>query len=414
MVEFRKEAIAARENIQFSEVLSWKKPAFFFPIGIITFAIAIVISSLLFIRYTKTIEVTGYVVGHNAAVNVQSEIAGMIEKIYVNQGDFVSEGDPIALVKLTDFGKAKQDNDTEIEALKAILDQDSSLAKNNTSELKAQKAKIEKSVLELKSKQRATSQKQVILTNMQAVSESQFLLYEKLSATNAVSKVAYLDAKNRFLNSKFLLKQNQEEGYQISVEVSEMERQRMSIEHQLLAIPLAARKNEVAINRDIITRESENKILIKAPLSGEVSSITYKRNEIVSMGAIVAVVAPKQNSFSIDALVSAREIVFVEEGQAVTISFPALSNINFRNIKSKIVQIGSTPVPNINSTQINFSEKFYKLIVAVPSSTFNINGYELKLKPGMQLNVTIDIESRSLWGWLLAPYNPNRNFSLNF
>ena len=162
-------------------------------------------------------------------------------------------------------------------------------------------------------------------------------------------------------------------------------------------VDVQSRLNDSRI-RSATATDAFNRSLVRAPYDGIVDKMTYTTvgGVIPPMETIMEIV-PTQDALTIEAKVSPYDIDQLSIGQAATLRFSAFNAQTTPQINGKLEHISAERV-----TEERTGQTYYKVRVDVTEKERKRLG-NLKLVPGMPLEVFIQTSERSLLSYITKP-----------
>ncbi|OOF48107.1 hemolysin D [Rodentibacter genomosp. 1] len=143
-------------------------------------------------------------------------------------------------------------------------------------------------------------------------------------------------------------------------------------------------------------RHISNKIY--APVDGTVQQLqTYTIGGVVTTAQSLMTIVPQGEQLEIEAMLSNKDIGFVNEGQEVTIKVEAFPYTRYGYIKGKVKYF------DLEAVQDDKLGLVFPVTIVMDKSYLNIEGKELKLIAGMIATVEIKTGERRIIDYLLSP-----------
>jgi membrane fusion protein len=105
-----------------------------------------------------------------------------------------------------------------------------------------------------------------------------------------------------------------------------------------------------------------------------------------------------------------RALGFLKPGQAVKIKLDAFPYQKFGVVAGKVVSIADSPVRASESSagtrlaiNAETGEPMYTVRVELDKQVIDAYGHEQRLRPGMQLDAEIALDTRRIYEWILEP-----------
>jgi membrane fusion protein len=194
-----------------------------------------------------------------------------------------------------------------------------------------------------------------------------------------------------------------------------------------LATDLAQlQRARASLEQEIAENNSRRSVLITAPKSGKVTTITYHVGQAINAGQALATLIPTESAntdggaqLEVDLYAPSRTAGFVARGQSVMIRYDAFPYQKFGLQKGVVVDVSATPfAPNelpqnlastilANAQQSTAGgiggEALYRIRVYPEKQTIQAYGRSQYLKPGMTLEADVMQERRKIWEWICEP-----------
>jgi hemolysin D len=158
---------------------------------------------------------------------------------------------------------------------------------------------------------------------------------------------------------------------------------------------------------------------LTAPIDGTVQQLAiYTINGVVTPAQTLMLIVPADSKLELEAIISNRDIGFIEPGQDVTIKVDTFSFTRYGLLNGKIISISKdaitrnkpTPRNNEASPSIDASsseppgqELVYSARVSVDRTRMDVDDKTVDLSPGMAATVEVKTGSRSIISYLLSP-----------
>lgn len=409
---FRKEAIEARSKgwsgqaILLSGVRGSYIVAFTLTFFIIFFCF------LIFGNYTRRINVSGEIVSSPRAVNVFSSSQGFITRINIQRGEKVSIGQPLYNINVSHVTTSGAVNEKK---RKSLLNQLNDLnkiyerIKNNKAAtielLNTQKNRYEiakdssTAILE-----KAKEGLNVMQSNMDNYRQYQREgLINKDQLTNQTT--IYYQQQNNMLG---IMSQNEQNDLQVLTLENQIRTQSADYDNQLYQIEI----QKSALETQIIDVEADGEIIVTSPVNGHIDTLNVTLGQTVAPGDSLAQIIPgDMESWELILWVPDSAVPWLTINKTVNIRYDALPSSKFGQFPGKIKSIAHSPAspremitypssPMNNDSNI---KTWYKVVVIPKVSKFSYKGRLIPVENGMKATVTLFIDDRRLYQWILAP-----------
>jgi hemolysin D len=184
---------------------------------------------------------------------------------------------------------------------------------------------------------------------------------------------------------------------------------------------LAKAEEKVAgLTQDVIKAQQRTSLQkLTAPIDGMVQQLaTHTIGGVVTPAQMLMLIVPTESRLEIEAMVSNRDIGFVEPGQEAAIKIDTFNFTRYGLLQGKVLSISQdaitrnkpqeranerTPGAETTSSEPNGQELVYAARVAIDRSQMDIENKRVNLSAGMAVTVEIKNGSRSIISYLLSP-----------
>jgi adhesin transport system membrane fusion protein len=372
---------------------------------------------------------------------VQHFEGGIVEKIFVKDGDLVSKGD--ALIKLQlgavrvnvfdlesqyralsrkllrleaeeegrvpDFGSAKTDLD------RVFIDNESAIYEARVNQVRSTMTvfdqKIGQSIFSIDENK----------SRIRGIRRSLELLHEQMDSVKRlyserlVTKADYLELKNQITLLDSQLQELESVELRLfsvrdeAIEKKETEwseiRKRWSEEKVKVTNNLARLDDQLKPARDIRRRET-----IKSPVAGIVkNSVTTTIGGVVGAGAVLLEVVPNDGDLVVIAKLDPIDVASVKERMGAVIKLSALNFLEYGTISGLVRRVAP------DSTRENGNPPYYQVEIELDETALRKNNQEFKIVPGMIVSVDIKTGEKSVLQYFIEPIfkSLNNSFSAN-
>ena len=358
---------------------------------------------------------------------LQSEAGGTILTLYVNEGDTVSEGQPIADFAASDLGKLKTQTDIKLASLEIDRERLRALLENRQPDFSPFAADypllVEQGILNfqagianrdaaLSAKSSDMAQQEALLAG--AVREKALVSREvkegrerlgrveegarrgvvtQLALSEARQQVSSLEERQSTLIAR-------EIGTRSAIKGIEAEIGRLRAElNQQLGLELS---KVIEQYRELVAeRQALNERLgrsdIKAPVGGVIMNLPQSgAGSVIPPGGVVAEIVPTGKEIVMEAMVSPRDIGFVQVGQRASVKIDSFDSARFGSIEGHVKRVAPT------STKLKENGMpFYKVEISL--SKPYVGSTDHRLIPGMTGEADIATGRKSVMQYLLKP-----------
>jgi membrane fusion protein len=378
-------------------------------IYLITFTIASIFI-VLFIyasmaSYSRKETVKGYLTPKAGIVKVFSNKSGVVDTLYIKEGDLVKQGD--ALLKIRHNQNLSTGAELSAELTNELLNQIHTLQQEYDATI----------ILSDNEALRLVHQDSALKRQIDTINEAKSINKRKLNLKN--EKIL----KNKQLLQKGYISANQfnaveEEQLEVLSEGNRLDRELAIIntEISMLKSEIKAHPEQLLVKQSLIQRKiselksqmteiSEQFEFVRtAPEAGIVTAIQPTVGDSVDSNTPLLSIIPVNSPLEIELLLPTRSAGFVKLGDIVNIRFDAFPYQKFGFLYGEVINIDKTVVlPSDRVLPIEINEAMYRVRAKINLQFIQAYGKSLPLKIGMLADADIILESRSLLEWLLDP-----------
>ena len=360
---------------------------------------------------------------------VQSLEGGILQEIFVKEGDRVEKGQ--LLLKLSDlaFSSEARGGAAKLYALKimqarleaeiagsdfivpddlaaqnpALIDNEKSLYASRQQELqnavsifedrrnKAAAAKAENEAVITKEKENLS----LLQQELEAA--------EKMLAARAIAKTEVLRLKRTANETKGRLAEAREKivGYDAEISALELEAKQKKDMFRTQAL-----KELGEVKTQIIAREESLKAIgdvvdraaLRAPVDGVINAVTIKTiGGVVEPAKPLIEIVPLGDDLKINARVSPNDIAFIEEGQSVKVRISAYDSQRYGMLNGQISRIGAS---TMNDGEGNI---YFEVEVKTEQNYLMAGARKLPITPGMLADIDVITGRKTIIAYLMKP-----------
>ncbi len=363
----------------------------------------LVLCFLFFGQYARKENVRGHLVPDQGIVEVLAKSTGTIKTSHVQDGDQVHAGDLLFTISTETYTHDNQILNDEIKHELQNRLQNTQLRINNERQLFATESnkyqnKIKTTEAELvKIKQQSITAKKLLDLSEKQLLEHQQHYAKKLVLAAAVEEknMAFLNAKSSYENIQrvILNKQNELDDYQRKMESLPQEK----------AIRLLSLEDTISqIKQGLAETQSAQSHVIRAPISGQVSTIIAKPGQTVANNGTLLTILPNDYVLHAELYLPSKSMGFVGEGNQVLLRYDAFPYQRYGLYEGEVFEVAATTTKS-NHIPLNNNEPVYQVKVKLANQQVNAFGQDITLQPGMLVSASIIVEHRSMVEWLLEP-----------
>ncbi len=218
------------------------------------------------------------------------------------------------------------------------------------------------------------------------------------------SRQAYLEAKSAFANARAALALSETEKEQAvrarNAASAEMEsviasfRSKASEEHAAVIAELVELERQLVASGD-----RDARLAIRAPIDGEVKHVAVDgAGDLVRPGAVVAEIVPSDARLLADIRLAPKDIGHVDVGHRAEIAVTTFAPKKYGVLDGSIEHISPDAFVDERT-----GETYFKARVAIDAASDGPRGLGDLLSAGMEVNVRVTTDTRTLLAYLLKP-----------
>ena len=372
----------------------------------------------------------GEVIPRSQVKVIQHLEGGIVQRIYVEAGDRVREGDPLILLDLASSGLNREELQARVDGLviqRARLQGEVSgdkinfpeearsrhpeLARAEQATLEARRGELESTIKvqerQLQQRQleiKELESKQTSLENDVGLAQEKLAIFEDLLQDALVSRVEYVEQQQ-------IVEQLHGEIETISHSIPRAQAAAAEARERARELRLGFRReaqNEfgqvelsIARSRELLAEASEQKqrAEIKSPITGVIKNVAVNTiGGIVQPGQPIMEVVPTDENLVIEAKLNPVDRGYVQEGQYAMVKISSYDFVRYGGLDGKVTYVAADADTN-EQTQ----EPYYRVVVETEKAYLGSREGDLPITPGMQAIVDIQTGSKSVLEYLVRP-----------
>lgn len=408
---FRKEAVAHQHEGWTGKVMLLRGfPVWMIVVGSFVF-IVILLLFLTLGTYTRRINVTGEVITEPHSINLFSAHQGIVVKQFKSPGDVIHRGETLYqldISRVTYSGNvsahAVESVDQQIQRLTDIINK---MQEDKRVTLVNLNKQLEKTLVSYEQSKKQLDNVRHGMDVMRRTMES----YEQYLKEGLIAKDQLSAQQSQFYQ--------QQSSYQyIFTQVNQLEIEITKLRSDLITRSLNL-DNQIAqyenqrseLQRQYAEADATGNIFINSPVDGRVSSLAMTQGQMASVGDLLAQLVPTTNySYQMVLWVPNESVPYLNVGDAINIRYDAFPFEKFGQFAGEIISIARVPASERemvlygSAPPARNTNTFYKVLASIHRTEFSYQDKTLKLSSGMHSNVTLFLENRKLYQWMLSPF----------
>lgn len=411
---FRQEAVNYQKARWMGKALLLKGCSAWFIFLLSSIFITVLFLSIIFGTYTRRINVIGEITTQPRAINLFSPQQGFILNSHVAVGDKVKKGDPIYQLDVSQITNSGNVTQNAIEAINSQIAQISkiidTLNKNKQITLNALQEQIneysqshleslalvkkaEKGMQDMyESMQNYANYQQKGLINNDQYNNQRYLYYQQ--------QTSYQSLQNQTIQENLNIIQLKSD---LTTKVAEFDNRILEYQYQL---------ND--LQRQLSEVNARGTLIISAPSDGRIESLSVTEGQMVNQNDSLAQIVPANTeSYYLVLWIPNESVPYISINDTINIRYEAYPYQKFGQFSGNIVSISKVPASiqemttysgsPISKNSLNY-QAYYKAMVALNKQEMNDTKRNIQLTNGMKAEVTLFLEKRPIYQWMLSPF----------
>lgn len=357
---------------------------------------------------------------------IQAVDGGIINQVFVREGDLVKAGQTLVQIDITRFSsslKEKEAIDASLQLKEARLIaqlnrtlfkvpnhlaqdfpelylQESKLLQSKMSEWQAQTEIFEQQLAQRQREFDEAESRAAAAQRSLEIADQELKSTRPLLKSGAVSPVEVLRLERDVAKAKGDYEASRAQSRRLMSAISEA---RQKISETRLKQENDARSELAEVKAKLAGLEQNqielsdrvNQATLKTPVDGLVQRILYNtKGAVVPAGKEVIEIVPLDEQLVFDTRVNPKDIAFIRPDQRANIRITAYDYSIYGSIEGKVINISA------DSLMDEYGRPYFSVKVSVPRTQVN---QKIRLMPGMVANVSIETEQRTVLSYLTKP-----------
>lgn len=407
---FRPEALLA------GELAWWGRPALALglPAAFTSISAAAVVAAAVALitlgSYSRRVDMEGAVLPSTGVIAIAVPSPGRIETLSVQEGEAVTKGAPLYTM---DVDTVTKDGAIQQRIIEAQTGERDMLVQQ----------------VERKTRMNAATEKELQQKIEATKREIDQVVAHKSVQQDLVKKVYndytyFVSLVERHIVALNEVNVRQQTWMQAMTRLQDLEKSEIQLQGELkdaqyqLSTSVHTRSDEIdALNNKILeideklaNSEAHRLIEIRAPEEGVVTAILAHAGQTVSTGAPMLKIVPQHAPRQAELLAPSSAVGFIHKGARVLLRYSAFPYQKFGEYPGTVMSVShaalnAEEVKNLLAGAPPRKENgpFYRVVVEPDTQIVNIDGEELTLPAGMQVNASALLERRRLYEWMIEP-----------
>jgi adhesin transport system membrane fusion protein len=411
--------IAARSNWSGTRILAWFVMAF----------IAILVGWSFFAQLEQVSVAQGEVKPQSKLKVIQHLEGGLIQRLFVQEGDIVKEGDPLLQLELAITNINKEEIQVRLDALvlqRARLQSEAFARPLQFPEAEAKRrpdlVRTERETFEARTREFSS-----VIGGVNEQLRQRELAVAEYQATRKAKHADLALSRERLAISEKLLKDSltpRVEHLRQQSEVEKLDGELMTLEQSIprAVAALGEAREKAREERAKFARRAQEELqqvevnyartvellseatdqrkrtLITSPIDGVVKNMRFVTlGGVVKPGDPIMEIVPTGDQLVIEAKLNPTDRGYVEVGQAAKVKITTYDFVRYGTLEGKVTLISA------DSNSDPKGELYFRVIVETDKSYLGDDPKTLQITPGMQATVDIHTGQRSVAFYLMKP-----------
>lgn len=357
-------------------------------------------------QYPRQETVSGWITPQGGVVRVTGLHPGIIQRLNVEEGQPVAEGQALASIDL--LGRTTM-GDTSVALAQGVRSQAAAIDARSdaaVSRLMAERVALELSLQDYQ-QQIAHSIRRAALARQRAE-----LAQQEIERAREIADRGFMSRRDLDQRTTTALVAR-EEQMEVDAETLRLRRELNASRSRLaaLASELATQQAERdTAKADLTQRQAETQAqsvqVVTAPVSGEIAALPVRAGQNVTQETVLAALIPAGAPLEAELFVPSSAAGFVRPGQMIRLLYDAFPHQKFGAAEATIISVsptvlapGEIAIPGGGPV----GQPVFRVRAALSRNSVLAYGREAPLRAGMTLRANVILERRSLVEWLLDP-----------
>ncbi len=371
--------------------------------GVVCTAVA-VCAFLLVGEYTRKATASGVLVPDRGLIRLVPSAAGIVVERRVAEGQTVKAGDVLFVLALDRpllAGEAQAEVRRSLDERRRSL---SDAARDQQRLAGAQRLALERRLSALDGEAAQVELEAGLQRQRLAMAEQSLARLQALQAEQFISQAQVQTKTEEVLGLRAV-------AQGLARQAAALQRERAELEGEARALPLIAgarvgglERDLAQANRDAAEQNAEQRLVVRAPQPGTVSTVLAEPGQSVSPASALATLVPEGATLQAQLYAPSSAVGFVQPGQAVRLRFEAFPYQRFGQQPAHVLQVSRTPLGASDLAALALpasgpgAEPLFRITVALDGAPV-----AAPLAAGMRLQADVLLERRRLIEWLFEP-----------
>ncbi|MEQ8664230.1 MAG: HlyD family type I secretion periplasmic adaptor subunit [Rhodospirillales bacterium] len=360
---------------------------------------------------------------------VQHLEGGIIQDIFVQEGDTVTEGDPLIQLDLASSGTNREEllarldsemlvlarlraeaNGTPLRFPKEVADRRPAMVEAQRQAYEARLSELESSLGVLREQvrqkelevQELEAQRRAITNNLRLAQE-RFALSESLLSEGLTARIEHLELESEVESLQGELESTNSSIERAQAAISESRERVNEAELRFrreAQDDLGDSENTLARTQELMAQADQQGLRaeIKSPTDGIVKNMRFNTiGGVIGPGEPILEIVPTGDKLVIEARLDPTDRGYVTEGQAALVKISTYDYARYGGLDGRVILVAP------DSSTDDDGEPYFRVVVETDRTYLGASEGQLPITPGMQATVDIKTGDRSVIDYLIKP-----------
>ena len=409
---FRPEVMAQKQTQWLGTVLLQPKLSHRVCARVALALLALVLAFLFFGSYTRKARLNGWVMPEMGLVRVFAPQPGVITAIRVHEGDQVSKGSTLMLLsgelRTETLGASKAEIVGRLTSRRDSLAHD---AQVQSGLLDQQQADLNRRLAAMRDQQQHLAGEIELQRQRLHLAQTTTQRDRAMRARDLIPLPRYEQSEQDRLDQSAKLQalQRNQAALRSDMGIAEATLHELPFRRQTLSGESG--RNVAVLEQELEEAEARRQIVITAPQDGVVSAIQAETGGAATTSSPLLSIVPAGSKLEAHLFSPTRAIGFVKPGQHVALRYQAFPYQKFGAYDGIVANVsGSALSPSELPQQLSgltslfaANEPAYRITVQLARQSVDAYGEPVPLRPGMQLEADVMLDTRRLIEWVFEP-----------
>lgn len=369
--------------------------------------VAAMVAMLISHSFTEKTTVVGYITTQQPSVSISpKESVGVITQVYVQNGDSVSQGQPLLSVKrpsvliMGEQNLAEQLVQLQYQ-LQLMQDTRQELAYENHQ----QQAFLSQQLISAKDQHTAITEQMRYLNQRIEMAQLDVQKLDGLYAKQLVSLNALNAAKQTLLSMRQQQAQFTQQLSDNDITQTQLSAQYAKLVQQVAQQSTQTELQQLPVEQQIKDLQAQRSYTIYATRDGIVNNLHAQAGDDIGRFSVLLKLAHPDQDMQLQLAVPASAAGFIGTSQDVRVRLDAFPYQKYGTLNAQISEVSQTiTLPNENHAHaISIQEPVFMVRARLVQNYIAAKGEQIPLKEGMTVQADVVLSERSLFEWLLSP-----------